>query len=134
MAKDYSTTYGIEQVKKLYARKDIDCCFLIRILDLKEAHQLGWHHMFVHPFVPTQELKSSGMYVLFTGIFGTGQYTTVSRHNNGDIFWIPSKRAGCLSIPCQGRKSGGVEPRLVSIDLPGNFLLGCNTLLDPSAL
>ena len=122
-------TFGIDQVKQLFAQKPIDTCYVLRVLNLQEAHELGWHYQFKHALVQTSEKTHSGFYVLFGGIFGTGKYEPIARHNNADTFYLPSKRAGCLSIPCQGRK-GGDEPQKVPIDLAGNFLLGCNPLLE----
>ena len=89
--------------------------------------------MFGHPMVPSQEKTTCGFYVLMVGVFGHGKYEAVSRQGNGDIFWLPSSRGGCLSIPVQGRKNG-LEPRKVEIQLTGNFILGCNTLMDSRAV
>ena len=89
--------------------------------------------MFGHPMVPSQEKSTSGFYVLMAGVFGTGKYEAVSRPGNGDIFWLPSSRGGSLSIPVQGKKNG-LEPRKCEIQLTGNFLLGCNTLMEPRAV
>ncbi len=122
-------TFGFEQVKQLFAQKTIDTCYVLRVLDLKEAHELGWHYQFKCPLLPASEKSHSGFYVLFGGIFGTGKYEPIGRHNNADTFYLPSNRAGLFSIPCQGRK-GGDQPQRVPIELPGNFVLGCNPLLE----
>ena len=126
-------TFGIDQVKKLYAKKDIDTCFVLRVLDLQEAHTIGWHSFLKHPLQASHEKSTCGFYVLFGGVFGTSKYELLGRHNNADTFLLPSKRAGSISIPCVGRKNGE-EPRCVAIDLPGIFILGCNPILETKAV
>ena len=117
-----------------YLKKEIDTVFMLRVLDLEEAHSVTkWHACFSEPLLPSAQINNHGFYVLLGGKFGSkAEYVPLGRPGRCDLFFPPRCSKNLFVADCVGTQVNG--GRCANMSFQVASVLGCNPMQEADAV